>query len=139
MLYKIFRKKLKSCPFCKTKQAVITTEKTAFLTYALAPYHNYHLLILPKRHVVSFLKLNSQEQKDINSLIRLGIAKLHTLGLKNISVLVRDGSLRGANKSIQHLHYHLIPNTSIGDVDHAGKPRKIMTDKEIQKLLHKLQ
>lgn len=114
-------------------------KKTAYLTYALAPYHDYHLLILPKRHVVSFLKLNSQEQKDINTLIRLGIAKLHALGLKNISVLVRDGSLRGANKSIQHLHYHLIPNTSIGDVDHAGRPRKIMTKKEIQKLLHKLQ
>lgn len=71
MLYKKFRKKLKSCPFCKTKQAVITNKNTAYLTYALAPYHDYHLLILPKRHVISFLKLNPQEQKDINLLIRL--------------------------------------------------------------------
>jgi histidine triad (HIT) family protein len=138
MLYKTFRRNLKTCPFCKPVQKAILAKNSAFLTYALAPYHPYHLLILPKRHIVSFLKLNKSEQKDIDMLIRLGITKLHKLGMHNISVLVRDGSLRGVNKSITHLHYHLIPNTQIGDVDHAGRPRVILDSKQIEKLLKKL-
>ena len=58
---------------------------------------------------------------------------MHALGYEDCTVLVRDGS--NANKSIGHLHYHIIPNTRIGDIDHNGKKRRIMKESEIRKIM----
>lgn len=138
MLYKNFIKNIGKCPFCDCQQEIIYQNNTAFLTFALAPYHPYHLLVIPKRHVLSFLNLNNKEQKDIDKLIRQGINRLHQIKIKNITVLVRDGSLTGTGKSIKHLHYHLIPNTHIGNLNHRGKPRHILTDKQIKNTVNKL-
>jgi len=138
MLYSNFIKKIRKCPFCNCQQEIIYQNKTAFLTFALAPYHPYHLLVIPKRHIVSFLHLKTKERKDIDKLIRQGISKLHQLKIKNISVLVRDGSLTGSGKSILHLHYHIIPNTHIGNLNHRGQPRKILSYQQIKKTINKL-
>ncbi len=138
MLYSNFVKRLKKCPFCNCQQEIFLQNKTAYLTFALAPYHPYHLLVIPKRHVISFLHLNPGEQKDIDKLIRQGISRLHQLKIKNISILVRDGSLTGTGKSIKHLHFHLIPNTHIGNLDHRGQPRKILNEKQIKKIINRL-
>ncbi len=138
MLYSNFIKKIRKCPFCHCQQEIIYQNKTAFLTFALAPYHPYHLLVIPKRHIVSFLHLKTKERENIDKLIRQGISKLHQLKIKNISVLVRDGSLAGSGKSILHLHYHIIPNTHIGNLNHRGQPRKILSVQQIKKTINKL-
>ena len=62
-----------------------------------------------------------------------GMKLLHKLKHKNISVLVRDGD--HSEKSVAHLHYHLIPNHRVGDIDAAGNKRRVMTEKEIKKTL----
>lgn len=46
--------------------------------------------------------------------------------------MVREGD--DSNKSIKHLHYHLIPEDPIGDLNAAGKPRVVLTEKEIKEL-----
>ena len=133
MLYKDFLKTIKTCPFCKNEDRWIKETKTAFLTYSLAPYAKHHLLVIPKRHVTSFTNLKPVEEKDIDMLIMAGMKLLHKLKHKNISILTRDGD--HSEKSVEHLHYHLIPNHRIGDIDARGNKRRVMSEKEVQKII----
>ena len=138
MLYTDFQKNAKQCPFCFTKNnRSIVAYETAFLTYALAPYHQHHLLVIPRRHVETFMYLNAEESEEIDGLLRYGVRLLHAHGYKDCTILVRDGI--GSGKSIRHLHYHIIPNIQIGDLDHYGQERTIMTPSEIQTVLRDLQ
>lgn len=134
MLYKEYLKNLDRCPFCSGKDRIIKENKSAYLTYALAPYHKHHLLVIPKRHDHSMLDMKKNEMSDVNTLIRHGLGLLHALGYHDCSVLVREGNV-GRIKSIEHMHYHIIPDVALGDLDHYGKQRKIMTDSEINKVI----
>ena len=40
-----------------------------------------HLLVIPKRHVVSFFNLSAQEDKDIAALVKIGTQILKKLKL----------------------------------------------------------
>lgn len=113
MLYDDYLQKLEICPFCESDGRSFIDKKSACLTYAKAPYHPDHLLVIPKRHVVSLFDLTEEEESDINELIELGSEILKKLEYVNFTILVREGS--NANKSIPHLHYHLIPNGGYAD------------------------
>jgi len=125
MKYKDFLKTLKKCPFCFEKNELMIQEKDlAYLAVSKAPYVSNHLLVIPRRHVISFLKLNSKEVLEIDSMIQLAVKILHRLGHKNVSILVRDGPSVG--KSIKHLHYHVIPDMPIGPPSLISKERLVM-------------
>lgn len=117
------------CHFCHPKDRVFIESEAAFLTYGLAPYHRHHLLVIPKRHVESFMELSRDESDQIWNLIRQGAAILLELGYETYTVVVREG--KGGTKSMPHLHYHLIPDKSIGDLDASGRERTVMTSEEI--------
>lgn len=129
MLYSDYLPTITKCPFCECNDRVFIDKKNAFLTYAKAPYHPDHLLVIPKRHVVSFLDITHEEKNDIDKLIKTGTKILKKLGYDNFSILVREGN--SINKSVPHLHYHLIPNDRIGDLDHNGEQRQILSSEEI--------
>ncbi|MBI3632929.1 MAG: HIT domain-containing protein [Candidatus Vogelbacteria bacterium] len=136
MLYTDFLKEMKECPFCDTTQRIILKNDRAFMTYSLAPYHKHHLLVIPHQHVVSYLDLNQSENEDILKLLKIGMEMMVKLGYTSSSILVRDGDV--SNKSIAHLHYHIIPNIKIGDLDHYGESRRIMTEDEISETLSEI-
>lgn len=136
MLYKEYLRKMSDCPFCNAKSRIIISKPSAYLTYAKAPYHKDHLLVIPIRHVESFLDLKKEENEDISKLIKSGTKILRKLKYNNFTILVREGDK--SNKSIKHLHYHLIPNNRIGDLDHLGKPRKILSKDSISRLMTKI-
>jgi diadenosine tetraphosphate (Ap4A) HIT family hydrolase len=125
-----------ACPFCGSEKRMFFENDAAFLTYALAPYHPHHLLIIPRRHTTSMLELSQDEAKDLWELIRRGIETLRSLGYQNYSLLLREGDNTG--KSIPHLHYHLIPVHRIGDLDVNANEREILTDEEISRLSEEL-
>lgn len=129
MIYSEYLETVKTCPFCDCKDRIFVDREYAFLTYAKAPYHPDHLLVIPKRHVTSFFELNEAERIAINELIRIGSEVLKKLEYTNFSILVREGD--AINKSVPHLHYHLIPNDRIGDLDHNGEPRQVLSPEEI--------
>jgi diadenosine tetraphosphate (Ap4A) HIT family hydrolase len=135
MLYKDLLKKNKSCPFCerKTNQIIIKGEK-AFLTYNLVPYNKHHILIIPYRHTKDFDDLTKAELDSINKLLHTGVRLLNTLGYnKDYSILLRNGD--NSIKTIEHLHYHIIPTIPIGRMNSDGKERVVMTKKEINQTL----
>ncbi len=136
MLYKEFQKKMKQCPFCAGKNRVIVAYESAYITYALAPYHQHHLLVIPRRHVETFLHLNAEEDDEISGLLRFGVRALHALGYRDCTILVRDGMDSG--KSVRHLHYHIVPHIHIGDVDHKGEQRRVLKKAEISAVVRDL-
>lgn len=137
MIYKDFLKKIISCPFCEMTDRIYASNTSAYLTYAIAPYHKDHLLVVPKRHVESIFCLTKEEEKDIIRLITIGSKILKKMNYDSFTILVREGNSSG--KSVKHVHYHLIPNSRIGDLDHIGRPRKILSKKEITNLSAKIE
>lgn len=136
MLYSDFLKQASGCPFCQSTQAVIEETQHAYMTYSLAPYHKHHLLVVPRRHEEHFLGLTDAEVKDIDALVKKGARLLQVLGYEDYTMLVRDGSSN--QKTIPHLHYHIIPADPIGDLKHDGSMREILTESEIASLLSEL-
>jgi diadenosine tetraphosphate (Ap4A) HIT family hydrolase len=138
MYYDDFLKIPRDCPFCSPGRETITVveNKTAYLTYALAPYHPDHLLVIPKRHIVNIIDVTPDEEDDIYALVRKALVALHGEGYNDVSVLVRDGD--NTMKTVSHLHYNIIPNTRLGDIDHEGRKRITLSDKEATAVLKKM-
>lgn len=124
---------LGTCPFCASDDRRLVENKTAYVTYALAPYHKHHLLIIPKEHRKSFFDLDAEEWGDIWDLVQRGSRILRYLGYENFSLMVRED--KENVQSVEHLHYHLIPNARLGDLNHANSTRTVMSNEELQSLV----
>ena len=150
MLYQKYLKTLKTCPFCELeKDEILKQNKHAMLILAKAPYTKDHLLVVPKKHALKLNSLSKKEKDAVEKLIYFGMKKLHKR-YKNVITLYREGNKKEVGKSVDHLHYHLIPNMQINEKD-AGqivsrgvdwRKRKIYSDemyikkvKEIKKRL----
>lgn len=121
------KKEVRGCPFdTPIRQIMLAENATAFLTYALAPYSPDHWLVIPKRHVANLIDLTHPERDDIDALLSRGFRALRELGHEGVSILLRQGE--GTGKTVKHLHYHLIPDTHVGDLDHDPDNRAILTD-----------
>ncbi len=129
MKYSDYLKEVTACPFCASDKIRIVENDTAFLTYAVAPYHPDHILVIPKRHIERILDLTEKETRDIESLNRQALSILENLGYTNISILVKDGDK--TEKSVAHTHYNIIPDVVLHDTDHTGADRIVLTEKEI--------
>ena len=129
MYYTEYLKNIKHCPFCLLKDNTILEENNnAFITYALAPYHDHHILIIPKRHLTDFDLLTKDEIIDIVELQHKAIFLLEQLGHHDYSLLVRTGDSTG--KTIDHTHFHLIPDITLGNIADHSKDRIILEAKE---------
>lgn len=103
------------CPFCHEKKEHMLQEgKYFFVIPARAPYVNHHLLIVPKRHVNVLTTLKHAELLEMHKLIDIRAKKLHKKH-KDVNLLLRDGLTKDSiiNKSVNHLHVHLLPNVGI--------------------------
>jgi diadenosine tetraphosphate (Ap4A) HIT family hydrolase len=139
MLYSEFLTTMTECPFCSgTHNRVLAEREHAYLTYAYAPYHKHHLLVVPRRHVLSINDLTPEEEKEIDELQHLGLETLQKLGYVDVTLMVREGNVN-ENKSIDHTHYHVVPSVRIGDLDHEGNKRRTLTDEEVTKTIHDIQ
>jgi histidine triad (HIT) family protein len=124
---------MKECPFCVGANRIIIETDKSFMTYALWPYHQHHILVIPKRHVESLTEITEVEMKDLDVLQKKALEALKNLGYSSITQLVREGN--GINKSVNHVHFHTIPNIRIGDLDHYGQERMMLSEEGISKTI----
>jgi diadenosine tetraphosphate (Ap4A) HIT family hydrolase len=137
MKYTDYLKTLTKCPFCYFEgREIIKENNNSLLTFCLAPYHKHHMLVIPKRHTEKIFDLGVVEMNHIYELLKFGTETLKKLGYENITILVREGD--GSGKSIPHLHFHVIPNIRIGDIDSNGEERSVLTEEEIRKTISEL-
>lgn len=132
MRYVDYVKRLRHCPFCRDHgKFSIVKNDTAELRVCNAPYTKDHIIVIPRRHVFSFLRLRENELKNIDSLVKFGVRLLEKKGYKSVSILLRNG--KAAGKSISHLHYHLIPKIHVGPVNINPDDREVISiDKEVR-------
>ncbi len=102
------------CVFCDLKNKYLVEEKDGVvLTVALYPYIDGHLLIIPWRHIKSIQELTKTEWQAVFYLNKKGEEILRRkLGIKNFWFLLREGQGIKAGKTVDHLHFHLIPYDS---------------------------
>jgi len=133
--YLAYLKTLKTCPFCEEDPTRSLLEnENAYLTYSLAPYHKYHLLVIPKRHVEKLKDLKWHEQVSITALLYVGIKALDALGHDDCSIVAKDNF-----KTIPHLHYHIIPGGEIEDISLDTEMRSLLTKTETINLTKELE
>jgi diadenosine tetraphosphate (Ap4A) HIT family hydrolase len=108
------------CSFCcETHPHMIYENEHMYIVPARAPYVEDHLLIIPKRHVVLLQEMNHLETKSLHKMVDEWTKKLHS-NHKDVNLLLRDGLENGeSDKSVNHLHFHLIPDCSI--TENTGK------------------
>lgn len=138
MKYKEVFTKKRPCPFDHPKPGdIIFENKSVFVTYALAPYHRDHLLVVPKRHVVKILHMTRKELVDIDAVLdMLWKVYKNKFKYKSVSFLLREGKRSGA--SVAHLHYHIIPDTRIGDLEHDWANRSILSPQKIKNEVNRI-
>lgn len=108
---------------------ILKQNKYAFLTLARAPYITDHLLIIPKKHVLKLNKLSKNQKDAMESLIYYGMKKLHKK-YKNVTMIYREGNKKEVGKSINHVHYHLVPNLQIGVLNKNVNDRKLYSEED---------
>ena len=121
------------CPFCDVEKKYIVEKWKHFtVILARAPYTKDHLLIVPNRHLIRISEINQTQRKNLIPLIEKWTKKMG----KNhgeVNLLLRDGIANWKiGKSIDHLHFHLIPDIPIYSTN-SWWNREIYTDHQLEK------
>lgn len=116
MDYKAFLASLPSgyCPFCHEPEDIMLDDNEyCYAVPTRAPYTSDHILIIPRRHVNKIHELSETELAACFHMIDKRSDKLHTVH-ERVSLLLRDGKIiPGLDKTIDHLHFHLIPDIAV--------------------------
>lgn len=105
----------------------IYEDKYLFISLNLYPYNPGHMMIIPNRHITTFLELTKDEILHINRTIQ-GIQLLldNIYKPKGYNIGINQGIIAGA--SIEHLHLHIVPRygAELGYIDIVGKTRVVV-------------
>jgi diadenosine tetraphosphate (Ap4A) HIT family hydrolase len=138
MFYNDYLKENKPCPFCSLKkEEIFDLNKSANLILSRAPYTKDHMLVVPKQHKSFMEELTLKERQEVEELILKALKKIHKKH-SNVSVLYREGKKDEVGKSIEHMHFHLIPDLLIGAVDINLDKRIFYSEKEYLKKINEL-
>jgi histidine triad (HIT) family protein len=104
---------MEACVFCRVVAGSIPAAKlvetdsvTSFLD--INPVNPGHALVVPKRHVTSFLDLTDEElQAAILVARRVAAAVRGATASSAFNLLQNDG--RAAGQVVEHVHFHVIP------------------------------
>ncbi len=102
----------KHCPFCKIvrKEAfakILYNDSDILAFEDINPQAPYHILVIPKKHIASFLEISSQDTELVGKIHQVikKIAKEKNFK-RGFRVVVNCGP--DAGQSIDHLHFHLL-------------------------------
>lgn len=124
------------CPFCnENREDILENRKYFYVIPARSPYTPDHILIVPKRHVCLLKALEHKELIQMFELVAKWDKKLRKYH-KNISLLLRDGlSKQKVWKSVNHMHFHLIPDHIVYVMDDRdSENRDFYNEKDYKEL-----
>ena len=115
------------CIFCNYNKSEIIAENR--LAYAISdkyPVNEGHVLIIPKRHFVSFFEASEEEIKAIYSLLH-EVKEMLDIQYEPQGYNVGANVGYHAGQTIMHFHMHLIPRYRNDVDDPRGGIRNIKT------------
>ncbi len=118
-----------TCPFCTLPiERIVASNDHAIWIYDGFPVSPGHSLIVPKRHVLSFFDISTEERLSMLALMsqaRNTLEREHQPAGYNIGI--NDG--QAAGQTDPHLHLHLIPRYRNDVADARGGVRWVIPDK----------
>ena len=119
------------CLFCNTiNKEYIFENNLAYSTFDSYPVSEFHLLIVPKRHIKNYFELTNDEIIACNKIILLSKNKIEKMDktIKGFNIGINCGKVAG--QSIMHCHIHLIPRRE-GDAENPqGGVRGVIPSKQ---------
>ncbi len=106
-------------PFDIVKQKeYLDSSENFFVIANRAPYWQDHIMVVPKKDYASLLDIPKEQQLELYEMINKWLKKMYTKYPDDtVNLLLRDGKIsEHSNKSVQHLHRHIIPNCPISCV-----------------------
>ena len=124
-----------NCPFCDiNKNFIVDKSKDFLVVLARAPYIKDHLLIIPKRHIVRLWEIRTDEWSTLIPLIDKRMKKLEKIH-DEVNLLLRDWDADWVIwKSIDHLHFHLVPDVPLYYWAAWWRERKVFSDFQLGKM-----
>ncbi|MEM0201331.1 MAG: HIT family protein [Candidatus Micrarchaeaceae archaeon] len=125
---------MKEDVFCTNKiyDGVFFESKYFIVVYDTSPVVKGHSLVIPKRHLISFIDLTENEIEDFLFLLKTVVPKLIKLYgdlPTSYNLITQVGPFSGM--SIQHLHTHILPRKSIESKDVNSVYRNIDNVKKL--------
>lgn len=117
------------CPFCSIDSERWTTSSDAAIAFLDGyPVAEHHILVIPRRHVVSLFDLDASEQAEVSRLAHEVRRRLSDeFGIQAFNVGVNDGVAAG--QTVAHAHIHVIPRVAGDSDDPRGGIRWVIPDK----------
>ncbi len=119
------------CIFCNIPEERVEKETTNFfLIRDLYPVTHLHTLVIPKRHIESYFELNSEELKELSTILNDLKIDLETLdrAITGFNIGINIGE--DAGQTIFHCHIHVIPRRKNDTKNPKGGVRGVIPDKK---------
>lgn len=122
---------MRNCLFCSDYLAgsnIVWKSNDFFLRWDAFPVSEGHLLVIPNRHIETFLEMSDSEGRNWLEAIKVGLNIVKDkYGLDGVNIGLNEGVAAG--QTIPHLHFHIIPRRT-GDVkDPRGGIRGVIPGK----------
>ena len=116
---------MENCIFCrKTGAGIICENELAKAFYDNFPVNKGHVLVVPKRHVVTFFEASQEEITAINELV-FQVKEMLDVEYKPDGYNIGVNVDKAGGQTVFHLHFHVIPRYR-GDVENPrGGVRRI--------------
>ncbi len=117
------------CPFCTLPQErILLSSEHGVVIRDGFPVSPGHTLVIPSRHVQSFLELEPAERNDLMDLLAQTRRDLdREFQPAGYNIGINDGVAAG--QTVMHLHIHLIPRYAGDAPDPRGGVRWVMPGK----------
>lgn len=104
---------MSDCMFCgiangKIKANLIYHDDAVVAFKDIAPKAPTHVLIIPRKHIVSVSDIEDQDQPLIGQIFQVAARLARDLGIADSGYRVVVNSGPDAGQSVFHLHYHLL-------------------------------
>lgn len=101
------------CIFCKVIAGQFNTEflyedEICVVFRDIHPKANTHLLIVPRKHILSIAEMQEGDEKIAGHLMRCAKKVAHDLGLSGYRLQINVG--KDGGQEVFHLHVHLLSN-----------------------------
>ncbi|MBY0411953.1 MAG: HIT family protein [Burkholderiaceae bacterium] len=118
-----------ACPFCHLPpERILLSSQWGKVFRDGFPVSNGHTLVVPHRHVASWLELSVDERADLFNLLAQAQQELQTQFQPNAyNVGINDGPAAG--QTVPHMHIHLIPRYAGDHPDPRGGIRWVLPEK----------
>ena len=104
------------CAFCRiaamdddAAALIVARGRHVYVVLNLYPYNSGHVMVVPYRHVPSYLDLDADETAELGEFTKTAmVALVAASGAQGFNIGMNQGSVAGAGIA-EHLHQHVVP------------------------------